>query len=277
MKAYLDGSGDKCSDFLVLTGIAASDSVWAGFEKEWGDLLKNRSPEAPFVHACDMNALQNEFSRENGWDENRVSRLFWDCIMYAQHLDKQDFRVITCTVDMEAYRDIRSRGRLPHPYAICSRFCSELIMKWYLKDFAKNFPKGKLNYFFDRNERHLAAFNIRRKAAAKAVRKPHVNLRTHWDVVDDAIPVDMRDRSPVQLADIISWSHSRRLMQEKCGKESNMRMPWSDFYVAIESVLPLNRIDWDRKRLAVLSLYGGMLPDTLDELFGPDWSRNLSI
>jgi hypothetical protein len=72
--------------------------------------------------------------------------------------------------------------------------------------------QGKLNYFFDRGEKHLGAFNIRRRSASKFAREPGIDLRTYWDLVDEAIPVDSKKHYPVQLADIISWSHNRRLM-----------------------------------------------------------------
>jgi hypothetical protein len=75
MKAYCDGSGDKGSEFLVLTGVAASDYVWAGFENEWRRLLTGREPVAPFIHTCDMVALSGEFLPEKGWNEINVSQL----------------------------------------------------------------------------------------------------------------------------------------------------------------------------------------------------------
>lgn len=272
MKAYCDGSGDRATDFLVLTAVAASDYVWAGFEQTWKRLLEDRDPKANAVHACDMWALQGEFTPENGWDKTKVSKLFWDCFMEAQHLDKQAFKVFTCTVDMEAYRRIRSLNfRLPHPYAICSRFCSEMVLKWYLEDFHNNWAQGKLNYYFDRNEKHLAAFDLRRKAAAKAVRKPFVDLRTHWDLVDETIPVDSAKYYPVQLADVISWAHTRRLMRKKYGEKSPEE--WTEFYKIAEGVLPFRRAEMDNGRLSILALYSGLIPEAIEEQYGPDWTR----
>jgi len=244
MKAYCDGSGDKGADFLVLTCVAASDHVWIGFEREWKLLLENRDPRASHVHACDMFALEGEFTKEKGWDKAKVSKLMWDCFLYAQHLDKKDFCVFTCTVDMEAYRRIRGTGlRLPHPYAICSRFCSEMVLKWYLQDFSKNFAQGKLNFFFDQNEKHLGAFDIRRREAAKSVRKAGLDLRTHWDLVESAIAVDSRRHLPVQLADIISWSQTRRLKRQRYGE--NAPEEWAEFYKIAEGVLPFRRAELD--------------------------------
>lgn len=272
MKAYLDGSGDRGTDFLVLTAVAATDYVWAGFEKEWKSILENRDPVAPFVHACDMWTLDKEFAAEKGWDRAKVSKLFWDCFLYAQHLDKTDFCVFTCTVDMEAYRRIRGLElRLPHPYSICSRFCSEMVLKWYLEDFSKNYVQGKLNYYFDRNEKHLAAFDLRRKAAAKAVRKPGLDIRTHWDLVDESIAVDSRKYYPVQLADIISWAHTRRLMRQRHGNGAPLE--WAELSKIAEGVLPFRRAEMDNGKLSKLALYSGLMPDSIEEEYGPNWTR----
>jgi hypothetical protein len=224
-----------------------------------------------------MMALSGEFSPDLGWNRTNTSKLIWDCFLYAQHLDKEDFRVFTCTVDMQAYRDLKSSGsRLPHPYAICSRFCPEMILKWYLKDFTRHFVQGNLNYFFDRGERHLGAFDLRRKAAAKAVRKPGIDLRTYWDLIGDAVPVDMRKHSPVQLADLISWSHTRRLMRGKYGDDSpDEWKKWSELSKIAETVLPFTRAEFDRDRLSTLAIYGGIIPENVEQEFGPDWLRSI--
>ncbi len=219
-------------------------------------------------------ALNNNFSAVLGWDEQRASQLIWDCFKYAQKLDKTDFKVFTCTVDMARYRMIRSTGlRLPHPYAICSRFCSEQILKWYLEDFSKNFVRGRLNYFFDRGEKHMAAFNIRRKAAAKSVRKPSLDLRTHWDLVEDTKPVDSRKCYPVQLADIISWSHNRRLMWGKYGNTESGK--WASLSGIAENILPFRRAEITGKELSIMAMYSGLIPENVEDMFGPDWHRSL--
>jgi hypothetical protein len=185
MKAYCDGSGDKASEFLVLTGVAASDYVWAGFEKQWLKILSTRTPIAPYFHTSELLALAGDFTVEKGWDQSKASKLLWDCLFYLQHLDKSDFRVFTCTVDMETYRALKLDGRhLPGAYSICSRFSSEMILKWYLQGFHKNYAQARLHYFFDRGERHKGAFERRRRAGEKAGKKPGLHLLTYWDLVE---------------------------------------------------------------------------------------------
>ena len=134
MIAFLDGSGVKASDFLVLTGVAAQDYLWDRFEPGWSEVLQNRSPIASQLHTVDLLAGAKEFSRTNSWTQEKCWALLWDCVKYAQTLDKLDFRVFTCTIDMGAYRELKAKGnRLPGYYAMCSRFSPELILKWYLE------------------------------------------------------------------------------------------------------------------------------------------------
>jgi hypothetical protein len=129
-----------------------------------------------------------------------------------------------------------------------------------------------LNYFFDRGERHLGAFKIRKRAGEKAGKKPGLHLLTYWDIVDDAIPVDAKKYYPVQLADLISWSHTRRLMKEKYVGEAPTS--WHELYKIAEGVLPFTRAELDAGRLSLLALYGGLIPESIEEEFGPDWLRN---
>jgi len=146
-----------------------------------------------------------------------------------------------------------------------------MILRWYLKDFEKNFVQSKLSYYFDRDERHLGAFNIRRRAGEKAGKKPGLHLLTHWDLVEDAIPVDMKEYYPVQLADLISWCHTRRLMKGKHGAEVSEK--WSELFKVAEAVLPFTRAELNHERLAVLAFYGGIFPEGIEEEFGPDWLK----
>ena len=135
MKAYLDGSGyrgkgknKQSSDFLVLTGVAATDAAWGSFDEDWRKILANREPKAPYVHMRELVPLAKPFLAELGWDEHKADRLVTNCLMYAQHLDKKKFRTFTCTVDLEAYNAIIARGdKLPSPYSLCAYYSPEKI------------------------------------------------------------------------------------------------------------------------------------------------------
>jgi Protein of unknown function (DUF3800) len=264
MKAFLDGSGDKASDFLILTGVAAHDYVWDKFEIGWGEVLKSRLPIASQLHTVDLLAGAKEFSRDNGWTKEKHWALLWDCVKYAQTLDKLDFRVFTCTIDMGIYREMKSQGhKLPGFYSMCSRFSPELILKWYLKDFEKNFRVGReLHYFFDRGERHKGAFERRWIAGRKKSR-----LSNHWHLVKSVGTVRSVNHKPLQLADLISWAHCRRLMFDKY-QDPEME-DGHEIWKVLDGVLPTTRKEIDRAGLEMFAYSSAVIPGNVEEELGP--------
>lgn len=230
MKAYFDGSGQSNSPFLVLAGVVAPDPLWESFESKWRDILSSREPQAPYIHMKELIPLKGAFTAEQGWNQTNASKLIWDCLLYAQHLDKNDYRSFTCSVDMDAYKELKERGnRLPGIYAMCSRFCPQMVLKWYLKDFPNNFPQ-ELHFFFDQGEKQKGEFERRWIAGKKRGR----GLSNHWHLIKSVKSVDTRRYPALQLADLIAWSHNRRLMFEKTGAE----MPWRSLSEIAEKVLP---------------------------------------
>jgi hypothetical protein len=264
MKAFFDGSGDKASDFLVLTGVAAQDHVWDKFEFGWNEVLQNRSPIATQLHTVDLLAGAKEFSRDNGWTKEKHWAFLWDCIKYAQTLDKLDFRVFTCTVDMGSYRELQAQGhRLPGFYSMCSRFSPELILKWYLKEFERNFRMGELHYYFDRGERHKGAFERRWIAG----RKSGKGLSNHWHLVKSVETVPSVDCKAIQLADLISWAHCRRLMFDKYQDPETSEA--HEMWKVLDAVLPFTRKEIDKAALEMFARSSVLIPRNVEDEFGP--------
>jgi hypothetical protein len=65
--------------------------------------------------------------------------------------------------------------------------------------------------FFDRGERHKGTYERRWIAGRKSGR----GFSNHWDLVKSVSNVSAEDCKPVQLADLISWAHQRRLMFDR--------------------------------------------------------------
>jgi hypothetical protein len=266
MKSYFDGSGKSRDGFIVLTAVAALDHVWKRFIVDWATMLSQaeRRPSAEFLHTVDLLTGADPFTPNNGWDKPQRWQLMWDCVMYAQHLDKTDFKVFTCTVDMAAHRELTSNGvRLPNPYAICCRFCSERVLYWYQQAFEKNFRTDpKIQMLFDRGERHKGVFERRWVANKKLGR----GLSNPWHLIDEVATVFAEDTPPIQLADLISWCHHRRLNFEST-KDPKYHHG-SDFWKVLEGVLPFRRAEVNREMLAQLALYSEAMPDRVIEEFG---------
>lgn len=233
MKAYFDGSGDGNSQYLVLAGVAALEFVWSSFEEEWKRILLDRDPPAPYLHMRELVSLQGAFSAEKGWDVAKQSKLIWDCMMYVQHLHKEDFRTFTCTIDMSEYRAKIAAGYpLPSPYHICSRWCPDIIVDWFFRE-VRVWHGQRLTFYFDQNERHKGVFQerlYRKKSIGKGLRNPYF----HIEVGDSG---DAKTSLPLQFADLLAWSHNRALT---AGKSSEER-PWDRLASVCESVLPFTR------------------------------------
>jgi hypothetical protein len=259
MKAYFDGSGSEDSHFLVLTGVVTKDALWSKITARWQEILVDREPKAPYLHMRELISLNGAFSSDKGWNETNTSQLVWDCLMYAQNL-KESYRSFTCTIDMEAYRDIISRRlQLPSAHAICNRYSAEEILKWYVHGFVEHHPE-KLDYIFDRGESFMGKFQVRWSRK----RKSGKGFFHQWHLIKTVCPGEMEHCPGIQLADLIAWSHHRRLMCEKTGAN----LPWRTLSETAEAVLPSTRRVFGRKELAVLAMYRGTLPEHTDEIFG---------
>jgi hypothetical protein len=267
MKAYFDGSGKSRDDALVLTGVAAMDRVWKEFGNGWRAMLakSDERPAATFLHTVDLLAGASPYSRDEGWGKAEHWKLLWDCLIYAQGLDKTNFKVFTCAIDMKAHRELRKNGHtLPNPYAICCRFCSEVILKWYLENFESNYRTDPdIQFLFDRGERHKGVFE-RKWIANKKMRH---GLANHWHLIKEVGTVFVEEYPPVQLADLISWQHNRRLRADSYPDDEQKQIG-KDFWKVSDAVLPFRRVEMNKDRLLRLAAYSGLIPNTVIAEFG---------
>src|SRR5947209_16636915 len=81
MKSYRDGNNGKDSagdSWITLAGFAGTDSTWREFDNAWATMLKERYPDAPYLHMIELLAGDDPFDRVNGWCEYKVRRLIGD-------------------------------------------------------------------------------------------------------------------------------------------------------------------------------------------------------
>ena len=60
-------------------------------------------------------------------------------------------------------------------------------------------------------------------------------------------------------------------MRQKYGEKAPET--WSEIYKIAESVLPFRRAELDNGRLSILALYSGLIPESIEDEYGPDWTR----
>jgi len=246
MKAYCDGSGSfDTSKCVVLAGVAASEDVWAAFEKKWGEILLARDPVAPYLHMKELAHSVGAFTEENGWDDAKRQQLVTDCVLYVQHLDKKMFRTFICSIDMVKYRELEGDPALllPTPLSICNSFVPSQIFKWFIETF-NQWSEKEIYYYFDQNERFKGAFEnqVRR-------RKKQSRVSNAWHMVKGVKNADMRDVPALQLADLVAWSHHRKLNADPDSK-------WASLHIFTDGLMPYTRADIDEKALNWIATVG---------------------
>lgn len=265
LKAYCDGSGDaKRSEFIVLAGVAAEESVWACFEREWAQVLGNRSPVAPYLHMNEVVSGNGSFSDKNGWDETKREHLVRDCLFYAQTMDKLLFRSFVCSLDMKKYREIKaSIPKFPSVPTLCNRYVGIQIFRWYLENFT-TWKTPELYYFFDQNEKFIGPFQSMIKRRQK---KSHRGLYNHWDIIKNIAPANMRITLPLQLSDMLAWAHHRRLHPHREG------LKWSHLHTMTDAVIPFTRKEYganDLDHIARWMAIGNVVETYFDDLIFPE-------
>lgn len=178
-----------------------------------------------------------------GWDHDKAFGLSNKCLMYMSHLDKKRFRMFYCSVDLKAWRKLRSETyQIPDPIDMCNQFCAETVLGWYLLHYPDLIDphRDTVKYFFDRDEYFLAPFrdkwtsqkNLADKAGAWSV----------WRLVEEVAPVDMRKTPGIQAADIIAWGMNR----ETFAKEGQIA---SHLGHIIRAVIPALYVVWDEAKM----------------------------
>ena len=261
VRAFCDGSGSmKTSRFVVLAGVAAEESVWAGFERDWDAILKARDPIAPYLHMNEVVAGEGSFHNDNGWDDDKRRQLITDCLLYSQTLDKLKFKTFICSVDMEVYRRLRAvHPHFPTVASICNKNVSMEIFKWYLEEFSSR-QRVELYYFFDQNEKFKGPFE---QLKIKRQKKTWSGLYNAWDIIRGVHNENMRTTLPLQLADMLAWAHHRRLTP------STKDLSWSSLHIMLDAVLPFRRREAGEKYLSHIAEWldhGGIVKDYLETL-----------
>jgi len=243
VKAFIDSSGElENSNVVVLAGVAATEGVWAGFESRREEVLKAREPIAPYLHMKELIKGRGPFADEKGWDDTKRQQLLTDCVMYVQHLDKNLFRTFICSIDMEHYREILDDDSVILPAAIdmLNYYVPTQIFKWFSNQI-NTLILREMYYFFDQNEPFLGEYS-------KLVRQRQKQSRISnaWHMVRPPAPVIMKQTPQIQLADLIAWSHHRKLNSEEGDK-------WWGISHFTDAVLPFTRKDIDRDFLDIMA------------------------
>jgi hypothetical protein len=203
LRGYFDGSGKPHeSDYLTLTGLVASESVWERFECSWSDVL--RKYQIPAFHMTDAMSLKKRFSPQNGWSRGKVAELvkdLWNVIGKYRWTDdvpvNSNLNACSCTVVMSDYRRAKlQRPRLREPEALCTAFCLHGIPF----DLDSRLEHPEIILTFDRGE----AF---RKTVYRGWVKFKKLTNAGWPKQFKKIEAgSAADKCPIQAADLVAWT-----------------------------------------------------------------------
>ncbi len=202
LRGYFDGS-EGSGPYRTLGGIAATDEVWAEFDQRWSDILANGPISAAYLHMREAAHQTREFDRKRGWDDDKVSRLLFDLLLYLQSLDANQFASFACSVDEVAHAKLLTEGlELPTVEHICTFECCEIAWIWHVDKYRGLVTST--HYFFDREEPYQPSFQAEWN-------KNTNSSDPFWLLVQMAAPVEMRKTPGLQGADLIAWAVNRSL------------------------------------------------------------------
>jgi hypothetical protein len=212
LRGYFDGSGKSHeSEYLTLTGLIASESVWERFECSWGEILQKY--EIFDFHMSEAMSLKNRFSPQNSWNRDKLTELtkdLWNVIgQYRWTSDSpvnSNLNARSCTVVMRDYRRAKlERPRLREPEALCTGFCLHGLPF----DLDSQLEHPKIILTFDRGEAFL---NTVYRGWVKYKKRTDAGWPKQFKNI---ISGGAANLCPMQAADLVAWTinkHHRTLV-----------------------------------------------------------------
>jgi hypothetical protein len=248
MRCYHDGSyGDDGSgdSWVTLGGVAATDAAWNDFDTKWNRMLKERYPVAPYIHMIELTGHESPFDVTNGWSLSKKRQLIEDAIVILSQMDKNEFRWFRCSVNQSAVDRLYRRGEyVPlDPHKHCALVLAEMMVNSYWR----NCPDPESIFLcYDRNGRFVAGIRkewLARKTPPAKGRTPQTNC---WDRIENILDADQAYTPPLQVADMVSWAHTRTLPTDEERVFSGLK----DLLVKF---VPATRLDITEKIIAEYS------------------------
>ncbi|TMA84398.1 MAG: DUF3800 domain-containing protein [Deltaproteobacteria bacterium] len=203
LPGYYDGSGkSNDSEFLTLTGVIASESVWERFDKSWRAILEKY--QVSDFHTSEAMSLSGRFSGGNGWSRPKVFELMkdlWNVIGKYRWTDNfslnSNLYGRSCTVIMQDYHRAKSANpKLREPEAICTRYCFNGLPV----DLDSNLEHPEIFLVFDRGEPFLKTLY---RNWIKGRNRPNAGWPKQIKGIEFGSASNL---CPLQAADLIAWT-----------------------------------------------------------------------
>jgi hypothetical protein len=213
IRCYFDGGNlHETEGEITLAGIVGNEIQWKNLERRWEKHVEKH--RAKFVHTTDAIALQNEFSKDKGWCNNRVRHLMSDSVsIILECLAKipdnpdnpsvdsfQGIMPFTITVRMDDFK--RALGTIPDlgtPEGACAMTCVDLCFQYGV-----NYLRGRrFNLIFDRGEPFYGHLKDRQN------NKASLKIDPIWEKTA-LTELNMRELPGLQVADVFAWATNAR-------------------------------------------------------------------
>lgn len=244
MASYFDMSG-KLEDtpWLVLAGIAADDSVWAKFSKEWDAILKAHPLKPRYIHMREAVHRQGEFDWRKGWTDQMVQDLVGQFLMLLSHADKKRLKMSYCAIDMDAYRRLKKLGvSLLDPLEICNLNCPEIVLNWYVVKWPGVIDCA--HFFFDIGEPFKTPFEEKWTKMINQV-VDSIAEKEFWQLIKTVTTIgDKEGNPPIQAVDVLAYGLYRNLSAASGKPYQNMAN------IVLQCIPSIGNV-WDEQTLRV--------------------------
>jgi hypothetical protein len=227
LKSYFDKSGQEDQELLTLSGIAASDEVWKEIEGDWLHMLNNHNPRAEYMHMIEAVHLRQEFSRDKGWDDDKVFGLINQLMSYLTDLPKDGkYCQFGCTLKIGDYTKLQAEGyQMDSPVDLLAIACVRRIQAWYLRDYGG--LDLEAHYYFDTGEPFEPI--IKARWGQEIERAQEIGEYNDWAHISHIGSAVMRKTPGLQVADMLAWATNRY--------EINAPKRYSNFATALRALV----------------------------------------
>jgi len=213
LNCFFDGGNKADSreyDYVTLAAVAGTFRQWKPFERAWARNLKKHG--APWLHTSDAAVGNSPYSRDEGWDRNRIDRFMRDAVKIAGRYLARPIKAgdqgrigiypYTVTINLKDY--IRARADLPKiPNSADEVLATETLNACF--KFGKHFA-GTEHYslVYDQMET-FRGYTSDRQRNSKALRAypPFQQIISNTEANSRFVPA-------LQLADLLAYCYSHK-------------------------------------------------------------------
>lgn len=232
IKSYFDKSGQEDQHLLTVGVIAATDDVWAEIEADWNHILRSNKPPADYMHMVEAINLRDEFSSNNGWDDDHVYGLLNLLLSYlATSPTRSKYCQFSCSLKMDDYNKLLAETyQLDSPADIVATACVRKMSEWYFEHY-----KGldfESHLYFDQGEPFEEIIKAKWNRSREGI-----SPRYQWMHISHIGPAVMRKTPGLQIADMIAWAtnrHEVKIPRRYDDLALTMRMLLPSFWVVVD-------------------------------------------